>query len=648
MAEYLAPDVYVEETSFRAKSIEGVATSTCGFAGMTRFGPVMVDGGPTPVHPRLVTSFAEFERVFGGLEPLLLGGTERPNYTAHAARAFFANGGLRLYVARVYDQPAAATGPARPADAKTDATKDVKDAVEAEQKAWDVAKDIRARGVACHVSASDPAVKWVARWPGAAGDVLVDVQVTRSRDVAFKHGTTWQARGAKHGSLVEVLSGAPSPTARDDAPLDRGKLAFVTVDADGVQAFHGAALPTTPVLRLVDLRVTVVSAPDRVAVYDGLGVHPQHKRAVMKVLTHDDPADEDGAVWLDWTLPTAAAKVDAAILDLAVTLQRGLAAATSVAEGVPVRLAGGSDGKMISAATLTGTAANPDDPKPTGLGALAEVEDIAIVAAPDAGDFAGAELQAAGALIAHAEQCRYRIAIVDPPKDSSLTEVRSFRGRFDSTRAAIYWPWARVADPLQQSAQGAPPSEIALPPSGFIAGIYARSDTERGVGKAPANEVVRGITRIESVVDNGRQQVLNPEGINALRFFEGRGNRVWGARTMSSDPEWKYVNVRRQFIYYERSIDCATQWAVFEPNGPRLWGNVRRTIEDFLLDEWTRGALLGAKPEEAYFVRCDRTTMTQNDLDNGRLICLIGVAPVRPAEFVIFRIGQWTADSKLV
>jgi phage tail sheath protein FI len=142
--------------------------------------------------------------------------------------------------------------------------------------------------------------------------------------------------------------------------------------------------------------------------------------------------------------------------------------------------------------------------------------------------------------------------------------------------------------------------------------------------------------------------VLNPEGINALRFFEGRGNRVWGARTASSDPEWKYVNVRRLFMYLERSIDTSTQWAVFEPNGPRLWANLTYAIEDFLRNEWKNGALLGAKPEEAYFVRCDRTTMTQNDLDNGRLICLIGVAPVRPAEFVIFRIGQWTADSKLV
>ena len=139
---------------------------------------------------------------------------------------------------------------------------------------------------------------------------------------------------------------------------------------------------------------------------------------------------------------------------------------------------------------------------------------------------------------------------------------------------------------------------------------------------------------------------MNPEGINCFRFFEGRGYRLWGARTISSDPEWKYVNLRRYFIYLEHSIDRGTQWAVFEPNGERLWANVRRTVEDFLFTEWMNGALLGDKPEKAFFVKCDRSTMTQNDIDNGRLVCLIGVAVVKPAEFVIFRVGQWTADAK--
>lgn len=228
-----------------------------------------------------------------------------------------------------------------------------------------------------------------------------------------------------------------------------------------------------------------------------------------------------------------------------------------------------------------------------------------------------------------------------------MNEVRAFRGKFDSTRAAMYHPWIEVLDPLERAAQGAPPRRLLLPPSGFVTGIYARNDITRGVYKAPANEVVRGLTKFEANINTARNDVLNPEGINALRFFEGRGNRVWGARTMTSDPEWKYVNVRRLFIYLEHSIDEAMQWAVFEPNNERLWRNIRQMVEDFLYVQWLNGALLGAKPEEAFFVRCDRTTMTQNDLDNGRLICLIGVAPTKPAEYVIFRIGQFTADSRI-
>jgi len=184
-----------------------------------------------------------------------------------------------------------------------------------------------------------------------------------------------------------------------------------------------------------------------------------------------------------------------------------------------------------------------------------------------------------------------------------------------------------------------------LPPSGFMAGIYGRVDVARGVFKAPANEVVQGLDRFESNIDKGRDEVLNPEGINALRFFPDRGYRVWGARTLSSDPLWIYINVRRLFIYLEHSIDKATQWAVFEPNNETLWARIAQSVRDFLQVQWLSGALLGATADQAFFVRCDRSTMTQNDLDNGRMICLVGVAPTRPAEFVIFRIGQWTADA---
>ncbi len=226
-------------------------------------------------------------------------------------------------------------------------------------------------------------------------------------------------------------------------------------------------------------------------------------------------------------------------------------------------------------------------------------------------------------LIAHAEKTWYRFAILDCGDGQSVADVRALRGKLNSSYAALYFPWVRTMDPISGS-------EISLPPSGFVAGIYVRSEMTRSVSKAPANEVVVLATRFELSITKGQQDVLNPEGINCFRTFPDRGNLLWGARTVSSDPEWKYVNVRRYIAYLERSIDRGTQWAVFEPNAETLWTNVRRSIEDFLYKEWQSGSLLGDKPEKAYFVRCDRTTMTQNDLDNGRLICLVGVAPVKP------------------
>jgi len=183
---------------------------------------------------------------------------------------------------------------------------------------------------------------------------------------------------------------------------------------------------------------------------------------------------------------------------------------------------------------------------------------------------------------------------------------------------------------------------VSIAPSGHIAGIYARVDINRGVFKAPANEEILSITKIAQDVNKREQDVLNPIGINALRSFPERGNRVWGARTVSSESAWKYVNVKRLFIFVEASIDVGTQWVVFEPNDEPLWARVRQTITDFLTTTWRSGALQGTTAKDAFFVKCDRTTMTQDDIDNGRLICVIGIAPVKPAEFVIFRIQQFT------
>jgi uncharacterized protein len=611
MPEYLAPGVYVEEVSFRSKSIEGVPTSTTGFAGMTRYGPVQYPGGPTPTEARLTTSYVEFERMYGGLDVLHAptAGDERLPYTSHAARVFFMNGGKRLYISRVFT-PRGAPG----------------------AEDWGVAS--RA------IPASGTTAVWRARWPGAYGNVWVETQVVRSKNIAFVDTNLGvvQVTRAKKGSIVEVITAGKPPA--DNDPLTLANLAEIDIDpVDGRKLFRrgaGTFLPAaTDIIQLVEARVLVRVDGERVDAYNELGVHPDQVRYIGRILGRDDPEDEAAVVWLDWT-PPAGNDIAANLL---VALQ----------QNPNRRLVGGHDGNIASPDDLLGRTADPDDVtlKATGLEALGEIDDIAIVALPDAGayDDQVSALAAADRLIGHAQRLRYRIAVVDGQRNSSMTEIRQFRGHFDSKYAALYHPWIEILDPTQRAAQGAPPRRLLLPPSGFVCGIYARSDIERGVHKAPANEVVLGLTKFEININKGRQDVLNPEGINALRFFEGRGNRVWGARTLSSDPEWKYVNVRRLFIFMEHSIDKSTQWAVFEPNNERLWRNIRQTIEDFLLTLWRDGALIGEKPEKAYFVHCDRTTMTQNDLDNGRLICLIGAAPTKPAEYVIFRIGQWTGDA---
>lgn len=294
-----------------------------------------------------------------------------------------------------------------------------------------------------------------------------------------------------------------------------------------------------------------------------------------------------------------------------------------------------------------GSTYTPDD-YTRALAFLEPLADISTVAAPG-GAISGASGIASvapihAALIAHASRPQsYRFALLDPPPGCSISDVQTLRAQVDSSNAALYYPSVNVANPL------VPPTRAAAskaPPSGFIAGIFARVDSQQGVFKAPANQPILGAASLELALTEADATTLNNAGINPLRAFPGRGILVWGARTVSSDPEWKYVNIRRYFDYLEHSIDNGTQWAVFEPNGEQLWNNIRTAVSNFLYNEWRTGALQGRKPEEAYFVQCDRTTMTQNDLDNGRLVCLVGVAALRAAEFIIFRIGQWTADAK--
>jgi phage tail sheath protein FI len=298
-------------------------------------------------------------------------------------------------------------------------------------------------------------------------------------------------------------------------------------------------------------------------------------------------------------------------------------------------LTGGDEGATpLTAAHYQGD--HPDADKRTGLAALMldPYRDLAIVTAP------GADPEIAQAVITHCQGNRYRFAVVDSPRDVANPGNLDPRSTLaDSKYAAFYYPWIVVSDPRSGN-------RIKVPPSGSVCGIYALTDNTRGVWKAPANESIAGALDLEYDVPQGSQEELNPKGVNVIRRFPGRGIRVWGARTLSSDPLWKYINVRRLFIFLEASIYNSTQWVVFEPNDPKLWARVKQTVTLFLRSQWREGALFGEKEEEAFSVAVGRETMTEDDILNGRLIVEIGIAPVRPAEFVVFRIFQKTSEAK--
>ncbi|MGW0085413.1 phage tail sheath subtilisin-like domain-containing protein [Streptomyces sp. NPDC003393] len=284
----------------------------------------------------------------------------------------------------------------------------------------------------------------------------------------------------------------------------------------------------------------------------------------------------------------------------------------------------------------------------TGFGGLEAVDEVSMVAVPDlmaAYQRGAIDLESVKAvqlgLIAHCELMGDRVAIIDPPPGMNARQIRVWRQEtagYDSKYAALYYPWIKTFDPSSGQSR-------LIPPSGHVAGVWARNDSERGVHKAPANEVVRGAVDLEIQLTRGEQDLLNPIGINCIRAFPGRGIRVWGARTLSSDPAWRYLNIRRYFNYLEESILIGTQWVVFEPNDHALWARIRRNISAFLVNEWRSGALFGQRPEEAYYVKCDEETNPPESVDVGRVICEIGVAPVKPAEFVIFRLAQFSSGS---
>jgi uncharacterized protein len=317
----------------------------------------------------------------------------------------------------------------------------------------------------------------------------------------------------------------------------------------------------------------------------------------------------------------------------------------SKAEMVPAAGVYNLSGGQVKTTQITIKDYNGSVAERKGIGGLEPLDDVTMIAVPDlmasyvADEIDLKTVQAVQqSVIDYCEKVKYCFAILDTPPGMMPQQVKEWRLQvnYDSSRAALYYPWIETAD--QTGANG---RTRTVPPSGHIAGIYARNDETRGVHKAPANEVIRGALGLEVQITKGEHDELNPIGINAIRAFPGRGIRVWGARTLSSDPSWRYINVRRLFNMVEKSIEVGTQWVVFEPNDENLWARIRRDIGSFLKLVWRSGALFGTTPEQAFYVKCDAETNPFEVRDVGQLIVEVGMAPVKPAEFVIFRISQW-------
>lgn len=658
MPEYLAPGVYVEEVPSGPVPIQGVSTSTGGFVGPTERGPT---------RPRMVTGWGDYVSWFGGLiDPA-------DGFMPWSVKGFFDNGGQRLFVSRVVRRNSSANPAVNATFASlnhptTDAVNNQTVLVRAiGEGAWGNRLFIRFAEGNFDPAAPPPRIPISVTllyydtapplplvnpldtdnianplrreptvveqydnvgWHPEEPDFFIDYINARSKLVDL----SWGVPGAAPAQ--------PQPTALDPNTLDL------------LDAGAAAQGPGNPLVVANEGTWSI----DTVADGQGNQVPNGFITFTPDAGFTDNPTPIDlnvASAAGPFQFRAAAGQVPVAAVPLTAT--------TSGANPtqVPGLYPGGFvqmltteavDGDGLSAADFRGNVAAPAGTR-EGLAGLADIDEVSILSAPDHVNTALLANVAdrdnlRNQVVNQCEILKDRFAVVSV--DAGEGDVGPLRPPRDTSYGAFYSPWIRVFDPRNSGTH-------LVPPVGHVAGIYARTDVERGVHKAPANEVVRGMvtsninsTRrpLEFTFGKREQDILNPRNVNVIRDFRAdrRGIRVFGARTMSSDATLRYVNVRRLLLYIEESIDEGTQWVVFEPNDEPLWARVRQSVRNFLLLTWRSGALQGLKEEEAFFVRCDRTTMTQADIDAGRLICQIGVAPVKPAEYVIFRIQQFTAN----
>lgn len=547
----------------------------------------LAERGPTQGIPQLITNFADFKRNYGGYLSENEFGEYR--FLAYAVEHFFINGGARCFVSRV-----------APQDAKC--------------------------AVGYAPSEDGAIVNFAAKNPGIWGD---DIRIVVTPSSKAKTQIL-EVVDAVDGKKYLVKNGAGFNPGDVVAYSDKEETAynrvvknqdnFITFEKDFEQDVVDKNLLPVKVISTCEFTLEVKYS-DQVELYENVSFNINAANYIEKKVAKSDLITAQ-YVGQETEEPQAPFK-------------SFLGTGEDDAAVVTISFTGGSNGSVasITAADFIGT--DNGAGKRTGIQSFLDNDVVSIMAIPGVTD-PNVQLM----LVAHCENLASRFAVLDIPRDSrKVADVIAHRDIFDSNYAALYHPWLTIFDSLDKK-------NIAIPPSGSMLGIYARSDNTKGVHKAPANEVVRACVGLDCQFNKGEQDILNPKGVNLIRSFPGQGIRVWGARTATSNASWKYINVRRLFIFIEESIKANTNWAVFEPNDEVLWVRVQRTISVFLTGLWRNGSLAGSSPEEAFFVNIGRNTMSQDDIDNGRLICVIGVAPVKPAEFVIFRISQKTSESE--
>ena len=635
-----APGVYYQRVDASAPEISALRTDIAGFVGMATRGPL---------HQALpVQSWRQFQAYFGSFSGAA--------YLAYAVRAFFENGGQRCWVVRV--------------------------ASEVASRAETVLK-------------SGPTAHWriAAFSPGVWGN---DIEVSL-RETHQAQALTDPRGNRPESSLVSSVAGFSRAThvrlsqgpltiykvVSDVDPVE-SRLIWLNADPDARLPYDSALTgfdPDKPILvESIEYTLWVRELGRLTALYQALSLVPEHPRYGPSVLA---------PFRLDRTLFKLPAAPEPVVIEEMLTSLGTTPDPLSITPDQRLPLANGADGlAALSAFDFMGEEVDPLDSdevkalKTRGLRALEEISEVAIVAVPDiniqpflppryvpqacvpdpclpdppavaaphvpsTGDlppvFSEADVyRVQSALIQQCEKLRDRFGLIDPPYKVSRNDklgvgaAMAWRSRFDSKYAAFYYPWLRVVDPL--AAPGSLTRDV--PPSGHVAGQYAKTDLQVGVHKAPANSALVWAQDVTVGIGERVAGVLNPAGINAIRPLAGRGIRIYGARTVSSDTDWLFVNVRRLMMMIEKSIDVATQWAVFEPNDAATRAKIQLVLTSFLLSLWQRGALMGASPGEAFYVKCDDENNPAYERDLGRLLAEVGVAPSRPFEFVILRVGR--------